>query len=151
MNLQTSIYWMFFGSIIFGLFLNGMNMLIYRPNDFYLSLTLFYTSLWMASGMVLIEVLMFYFSMKPKSFPTFIFIGFFLLSIIILILMRKQVGVSDKEWLKRMIPHHSTALTTSTQIYNKTSNPKIKELAKQIIDTQEKEIKEMKEMLQNQN
>ena len=46
-----------------------------------------------------------------------------------------------------MIPHHSTALTTSHKIYNKTSDPKLKKLAKEIIDTQEKEIKLMKSML----
>ncbi len=147
MKLQTSIYWMFFGSIIFGVFFNGMNMLAYRFNDLFFSTTLLYTALWMASGMVLIEILMFYFTMKPKSFPIGVFILFCLFCLVILILMRKQVGVSDKEWLRRMIPHHSTALTTSHAIYQKTENPKIKELAKNIIDTQEKEIKEMKEML----
>jgi uncharacterized protein (DUF305 family) len=46
-----------------------------------------------------------------------------------------------------MISHHSTALTTSHKIYNKTSNPKLKKLAKEIIDTQEKEIQLMKSML----
>ena len=38
-------------------------------------------------------------------------------------------------------------LTTSHKIYDKTSNPKIKKLAKEIIDTQEKEILLMKSML----
>ena len=33
------------------------------------------------------------------------------------------------------------------KIYNKTSNPKLKKLAKEIIDTQEKEIQLMKSML----
>jgi uncharacterized protein (DUF305 family) len=46
-----------------------------------------------------------------------------------------------------MIPHHSTALTTSHKIYNKTTDPRIKHLAKEIIDTQEKEIQLMKSML----
>ena len=46
-----------------------------------------------------------------------------------------------------MISHHSTALTTSHKIYNKTSDEKIKELAKNIIQTQEDEIKIMKSLL----
>ena len=46
-----------------------------------------------------------------------------------------------------MISHHSTALTTSHKIYDKTSNPKLKKLAKEIVDTQEKEIQLMKSML----
>lgn len=46
-----------------------------------------------------------------------------------------------------MISHHSTALTTSHKIFNKTSNPKIKKLAEDIINTQNKEIDVMKSML----
>ena len=46
-----------------------------------------------------------------------------------------------------MISHHSTALTTSHKILNKTKNKKIKKLAADIINTQEKEIKLMKSIL----
>jgi uncharacterized protein (DUF305 family) len=46
-----------------------------------------------------------------------------------------------------MISHHSTTLTTTHEIYNKTNNSKLKNLAKEIIDTQEKEIQLMKSML----
>ena len=46
-----------------------------------------------------------------------------------------------------MISHHSTALTTSHNIYKKTNDEKIKTLAKNIIDTQENEINIMKQML----
>jgi uncharacterized protein (DUF305 family) len=46
-----------------------------------------------------------------------------------------------------MISHHSTALTTSHKIYNRSNNNKIKELSNNIIKTQEKEIKIMKNML----
>ena len=64
-----------------------------------------------------------------------------------ILLLRQQLLVDDKQWLRRMISHHSTALTTSHKIYNKTSNPKLKKLAKEIIDAQEKEIQLMKSML----
>ena len=78
-----------------------------------------------------------------KSIPSL-----FLLSILIsFLLLRKQLFIDDNQWLKRMISHHSTALTTSHTIFNKTNNPKIKKLAKEIIITQEKEIKIMKQML----
>ena len=46
-----------------------------------------------------------------------------------------------------MISHHSTALTTSHNISNKTNDPKLKKLTKEIIVTQEKEIQLMKSML----
>ena len=68
-------------------------------------------------------------------------------TLITVTLLRKQLLIDDKQWLRRMISHHSTALTTSHKIYNKTNNPKIKKLAKDIIETQEREIKLMKSML----
>ena len=55
--------------------------------------------------------------------------------------------VNDEEWLKRMISHHSTAITTSEKIYNRTNNRSIKKLARDIIDTQEREITLMKSLL----
>ena len=45
-----------------------------------------------------------------------------------------------------MISHHSTALTTTQKIYSRTTNLKVKKLAKDIINTQEKEITQMKSM-----
>ena len=47
-----------------------------------------------------------------------------------------------------MISHHSTALTTSKIIKNRTKNKKLKKLADEIIVTQEREIPLMKSMLQ---
>ena len=46
-----------------------------------------------------------------------------------------------------MISHHSTALTTSHNVYNKTKNKNIKNLAKQIINNQTQEIELMKKLL----
>ena len=87
-----------------------------------------------------------YFSMGHINLYLFFF-GIILSIIISLALLREQFQVNDREWLKRMISHHSTALTTSNKIYKRTDNEKLKKLAKEIIDTQEKEITLMKSML----
>ena len=63
------------------------------------------------------------------------------------LLLRTQYNVDDNQWLKRMISHHSTALTTSEIIYERTNNKKIKKLAKEIIDTQNREINLMKKLI----
>ena len=55
--------------------------------------------------------------------------------------------MDDNQWLKRMISHHSTAITTSKNIYEKSKDEKIKQLAKEIIETQEKEITLMKSIV----
>ena len=131
--------------VIVGMLFNPMNILAYRWPDLYISQTLFYGGLLMASNMMWVHEIVHYLSMG--HFNMLIFSIGTLLSICISILLRQQILVDDKQWLRRMIPHHSTALTTSHKIYNKSTNPQIKKLAKEIIDTQEKEIKLMKSML----
>lgn len=137
---------MFIVMVIVGMLFNPMNVLAYRFSDLYVSQTLFYGGLLMASNMVWAHEIVHYVSMG--HFNIFVFsIGVVLSIGVSILLLRQQLLVNDKEWLKRMIPHHSTALTTTHKIYNKTNNSKIKKLAKEIIDTQEKEIQLMKSML----
>ena len=76
-----------------------------------------------------------------------IFIIGIILSGICVLLLRSQILVSDKEWLKRMISHHSTALTTSNKINTNTKNEKIRKLSNDIIKVQEDEITLMKSLL----
>lgn len=78
---------------------------------------------------------------------TIFFVGLILSICISTLLLRRQLFVDDRQWLKRMISHHSTALTTSNNIYSKTNNTAVKELAKKIIITQEEEITYMKQIL----
>ena len=122
-----------------------MNILVYRIKDLFLSLTLFYGGILMATNMIWAHEIIQFLSMG--HFNIYVFILGILLSIFITIISRYQLFVDDKQWLRRMISHHSTALTTTHKIYNKTDNPNIKKLAKEIIDTQEKEITQMKSML----
>ena len=62
-------------------------------------------------------------------------------------LLRSQLFVNDEQWLKRMISHHSTALTTSEKILNTTNDLEVKELASDIIEIQQNEIDIMKNMI----
>lgn len=138
---------MFITMVIVGVLFNPMNILAYRETDLFLSLTLFYGGLLMASNMIWSHQIVHYLSMG--HFNQYIFFTGLALSISISIfLLRNQFKVNDKQWLKRMISHHSTALTTSHNIYNKTNNPEIKKLAAEIIETQEKEITLMKKLIQ---
>ena len=131
--------------VIVGMLFNPMNMLAYRFNDLYISLTLFYGGLLMASNMIWSHEVVHYFSMG--HFNTKIFIIGIILSGICVLLLRSQILVNDKEWLKRMISHHSTALTTSHKINKSTKHKKIKKLTNDIIKVQEKEITLMKSLL----
>ena len=137
---------MFIVMIIVGMMFNPMNILAYRINDLYISLTLFYGGLLMASNMIWAHEIVHYLSMG--HFNTYVFSTGVIMSVFVsILLLRRQLFVNDKQWLRRMISHHSTALTTSNKIYNKTNNPKVKKLANEIIDTQEREIQLMKSIL----
>jgi hypothetical protein len=58
-------------------------------------------------------------------------------------LYKIQYGITDKEYVKEMLEHHSMALLTSKNILQKTKNPMVSNFAAKIYNTQEKEIKEM--------
>ena len=133
--------------IIVGVCFNPMNMLAYRFDDLYLSLTLFYGGVLMASNMMWSHEIVHYLSMG--HFNQNIFILGLVLSGISIYLLRSQLFVTDEQWLKRMISHHSTALTTSHNILNKTKNMEVKELASDIIEIQNDEIEFMKNFIKN--
>lgn len=118
-----------------GLLLNPMNILAYRLSDLYLSITLIYSALFMASNMLWSHQIVHYLSMG--HFNSQIFILGICLSLLFVILLRTQLFVNDENWLKRMITHHSTALTTTKQLLSKKRvNDNIFRLAKDIITTQ---------------
>jgi len=145
-NLYKNQIIMFIVMVFVGIFFNPMNILAYRFTDLYISLTLFYGGLLMASNMLWAHEIVHYLSIGHFNIRVFS-IGIILSIGISIFLLQRQLLVDDTQWLKRMIGHHSTALTTSHNIYKKTKNADLKQLAKEIINTQEKEIKLMKSMI----
>lgn len=60
-------------------------------------------------------------------------------------LMRNQTTIDDIDYMQAMIPHHSIAILASERA--NITDPRVKELAVAIIEAQEKEIKEMKDLI----
>jgi len=132
--------------VLVGLVFNPMNILAYQFSDLYLSITLLYSALFMASNMLWSHQIVHYLSMG--HFNTQIFMIGICLSVLFIGLLRFQIFVNDENWLKRMITHHSTAITTTKQLLNKRKyNDNIFRLAKDIVTTQEIEILTMKNFL----
>ena len=61
-------------------------------------------------------------------------------------LARSQATVEDVSWMKAMIHHHSIAILNSENA--NISDPRVRELADQIIESQRQEIAEMKQLIQ---
>jgi len=76
------------------------------------------------------------------------YIVLFSLLFITIIMYRQQKGIDDKNYLNEMIEHHSMALLTSKAIVNKTKDNRIKNLAQNIIKSQQSEINYMRQLLQ---
>ena len=148
-NLFKSKIIMFVVMVIVGMLFNPMNILAYSFSDLYLSQTLFYGGLLMASNMIWAHEIVHYLSMG--HFNILVFSIGIILSISISMILRQQLFVDDKQWLRRMIPHHSTALTTTEKLLKNENNfkynPPLFRLAKEIALGQKREILLMKSLL----
>lgn len=60
-------------------------------------------------------------------------------------LVRSQTTVQDVSWMKAMIPHHSIAILTSERA--EIEDPRVRQLADEIIEAQRREIAEMKALI----
>ena len=60
-------------------------------------------------------------------------------------LVRSQETVTDVSYMKAMIPHHSIAIMTSERAHIR--DPRVRQLADQIIEAQVREIAEMKQLI----
>ena len=74
-----------------------------------------------------------------------IFVGSLIVFALALWLVRSQETVDDVSYMKAMIPHHSIAILTSERA--QISDPRVRELADAIIETQREEIAEMKALI----
>jgi len=104
-----------------------------------------YLSVLMGIYMVIIEVAMHDMQYNIFSFNKYLLL--FVLQSLFIYLYRKQVYVYDKDYLKGMIEHHSMAIFTSEEIVKKTDNYNVAKIAKNIIQKQKDEIREMKELI----
>jgi uncharacterized protein (DUF305 family) len=93
-----------------------------------------------------ISMLLFMWKMYPNRKINFGIIAFAAVSFFgTLYLLRTQTFITDIQYMKAMIPHHSSAIMTSSNVDFK--DPELKKLAEDIIIAQEKEINQMKEMI----
>lgn len=123
-----------------------MYSMVNKFENVILNVNQFYMAALMASPMIIIEILLMRMMYKDKKLNAIILglsalalVGFFLA-------IRVQAGVSDRQFLKSMIPHHSGAILMCEQA--DITDPEIKRLCEQIIASQQKEIAEMKAKLE---
>ena len=108
-----------------------------------------YISLVMAFIMGILEVIMH--DMHHKTVSLNYYIPLFLCFGVSVWLYRKQIGVNESNYLREMIEHHDMALFTSKNLLDKPNiSPEVRKFAEKIVNTQTKEIDEMKQFIQQQ-
>ncbi|MER1973478.1 MAG: DUF305 domain-containing protein [Psychrobacter alimentarius] len=118
----------------------------YEWSHIYFSETRAYMALYMGAGMAVI-MLAFMANMYKKTKLNLMIYG---LSVIMFAVgiwgVRSQATVNQVDWMKAMIPHHSIAILTSTRA--DIEDPRVRQLADDIIEAQKREIKEMQALIE---
>jgi len=127
--------------VMFGL----MYLNTYLLTHVFWSETRAYMALLMGATMAII-MLAFMLSMYTnRGVNIAIFVGALVVFGASLWLVRSQVTVQDRSYMKAMIPHHSIAIMTSGRA--NISDPRVRKLADEIIFAQDKEIAEMRYLI----
>jgi len=140
-------YWRFLAMIATSTVVMFMLMYLntYSVDHVFFSETRFWMAFIMGAAMMVI-MLLFMWSMYGNVTKNIIILAVaasvFALA---LWLVRSQTTVTDTEYMKAMIPHHSIAIMTSERAHIR--DPRVRELARDIILAQRREIAEMKYLI----
>jgi uncharacterized protein (DUF305 family) len=129
--------------VMFGL----MYLNTYALDHVFFSETRAYMALVMGAAMAVIMLAFMLKMYKNRSANLAIFLGAAILFAGALWLVRSQATVDEISWMRAMIPHHSIAILTSERAH--ISDPRVRKLADGIIETQRREIAEMKALIQD--
>lgn len=106
----------------------------------------FYMAGLMTVPMIFIEMALMSSMYMDKKLNTIIIGVSTILLIAFFVFIRQQSAVSDKQFLKSMIPHHASAILMCEKA--NLQDPEIKDLCQSIISGQQAEIDQMKAKLQ---
>ncbi len=127
--------------VMFGL----MYLNTYQWDHIFFSETRTYMALIMGAVMAITMLLFMRKMYTNKRANAGIIIGSLIVFALSQWLVRSQTTVGDVSYMRAMIPHHSIAILTSERA--QIEDPRVRELADEIIDAQVKEIAEMKALI----
>ncbi len=111
----------------------------------FINVNQFYMAGLMTAPMIIIEIALMGSMYQDKKLNAIIIAASSIILIAFFIFIRQQSGVSDKQFLKSMIPHHASAILMCEK--TDIEDPEIKELCVSIISSQQEEIDQMKAKL----
>jgi uncharacterized protein (DUF305 family) len=114
-------------------------------SHYHTSLTRIYMALLMMAPMPLLMMAMMAKMYPKKKLNVTIMLASAIIFFIAFFALRTQTPVGDIQYMKAMIPHHSSAIMTSK--HAQITDPEVKRLSQQIIESQQREIDQMEEMI----
>lgn len=132
-------------SISFVMMYASMYAMVDRYENLYHNINQIYMAVLATSIMAITEIwtmLPMYNNIKTNIVITVVAGIFMVLSFVGI---RRQILVTDKQFLRSMIPHHASAILMCEN--NKVKDPEIKKLCENIVSSQQKEIDWMKNKL----
>ena len=129
----------------------AMYILMYAMVDslknVYPNINQFYMAALMTMPMMIIEIILMGKMYHNKKLNTVLIVACTVGLVLFFSLIQNQTAVSDKQFLKGMIPHHAAAILMSEQ--SRSQDPDIQKLQQEIIISQKKEIEVMKAKLES--
>lgn len=140
-------YGKFFLMMLISLFIMYIVMFLNmdKLGHYHTSITRVYMSLLMVAPMGIVMMLLMGKMYHDRKLNTLIMGGSAVVFVLVLFALRSQTPVKDIQYMKAMIPHHSSAILTSK--HADISDPEVKKLSQQIIESQEKEISQMEALI----
>ena len=123
----------------------AMYLNVDRFEHVYLSLTRLYMTLLMVAPMAIVMLAFMGDMYKDKRLNAAIIGASIFVFVLALVFLRNQTFIGERQYMKAMIPHHSSAILTSKNA--DLQNPQVQKLSRDIIEAQEREIREMKVLL----
>lgn len=112
---------------------------------FYLNLSNFYLSVMMVGAMGIVMLAVMWPMYENKRLNTALLASFMVVLVGAFAMGRTETFVGDDGFLYSMIPHHSRAILVCQEA--SLTDPEIIELCEQIVQTQQEEINQMKEII----
>ncbi|MEX2654347.1 MAG: DUF305 domain-containing protein [Acidimicrobiia bacterium] len=119
--------------------------LIDRFDHFLPNINRFYMAVMMSAPMVVVMLAVMWSMYPDRKLNLALIGGFSLLFVTVFTMGRLQTGVGDDQFLRSMIPHHSSAIVMCEEAA--LTDSEILSLCDEIVETQEREIAEMNELL----
>lgn len=122
-----------------------MYQLVYSFDHVFFSLNRFLASLLMGCVMAVVMLGFMWSMYSNRTLKIGILVAAAIGAVALFALNRSQALVGDAAFMEAMIPHHSIAINNARKA--EISDPRVRELADQIIEAQVREIEEMKLLL----